>query len=333
MIKVVIIGYGYWGPNLLRNFSKQSNCKVVGIIDARLERLEKVKEVDSSIVCYVSVDELKDELEVDAIVIATNVSSHYNLAKRFLLKGKHVLVEKPLTFSVEESRELIDLANKNNLILMVDHTFLYTSAVRKMKSFVRSNDLGKLKFYDSTRINLGLFQSDINVLWDLAPHDISILLYLTERMPMKVSASGISHTNNGIENIAYMTLKYDDDFIAHISCSWSSPVKIRSTILGGDKKMIVYNDLEPSDKIRVHDTSYNHSNLNDGILVEYRVGDVSLPKLENYEALDLMAKDFIGSIKENKQPVSSAKIGFDVVRILESASKSMKQKGLEVEII
>lgn len=333
MIKIAIIGYGYWGPNLLRNFSNQTDCKVVAVIDSNPERLEKVRKVDRLIKCYTSIDNFEIVNNIDAVVIATNVTTHYDLAKHFLLLGKHVLVEKPLTNSVAKAKELIELAFNKNLILMVDHTFLYTPAVRKIKDLIQNDDIGSIKFYDSTRINLGLFQPDINVLWDLAPHDLSILLYLTEQMPLSVCASGISHTKNAIENIAYMTLEYEDGLIAHLNCSWSSPVKIRSTIIGGSEKMIVYNDLEPSDKIKIYETTYDHRNLDNGILVDYRVGDIYLPKLDSYEALGLMAKDFIKSIFNSSIPTSSSSLGLKVVEILEASDLSLKNENKKINLI
>jgi len=239
-----------------------------------------------------------------------------------------------MTASSVEAEELIEIANAKGLTLMVDHTFLYTGAVQKMKHLIEENQLGDLKYFDSTRINLGLFQPDVNVLWDLAPHDISILNHLVDKNPLSVNATGVSHTNNGIENVAYMTVNYDDDFIAHFNCSWTSPVKVRSTLIGGDKKMLVYNDLEPSEKIRVYDTGFSHSSDDEKnrILVDYRVGDVYIPKLSNQEALLGVAKDFVNSINENKKPLADAKLGLDVVKILEAAQISIKNKGKEVNL-
>ena len=217
---------------------------------------------------------------------------------------------------------------------MVDHTFLYTGAVQKMKDLVTNQTLGKLRYIDSTRINLGLFQPDINVLWDLAPHDISILNYLVEERPISLNATGVSHTGNNIENIAYLTLNYASGFIAHFNCSWSSPVKIRMMLIGGDEKMVVFNDLEPSEKIRIYDTGYAHKTDEERkrVLVDYRIGDVFLPKIPHTEALSGMASDFVQSITQNKKPVSDSQIGIDVVKILEAADKSIKNKGKEVII-
>ena len=333
-IKIGLIGYGYWGPNLLRNFYTAKDCQVLKVCDSRQERLDLVKKNNSNILTTVNIDELCNDINIDAIVISTPVYSHYELAKKSLLNGKHVLIEKPLTASVSQAEELIELANQKKLILMVDHTFLYTGAVKKIKSLIDKQEIGKMQYFDSTRINLGLFQPDVNVLWDLAPHDISILNYLIKEIPYSVNAIGISHTKNGIENIAYMTLNYQEDFIAHFNCSWTSPVKVRQTLIGGDKKMILYNDLEPSEKIRIYDTSYSHKTDEEKnkILVDYRIGDIYLPKLQNDEALLGVANDFISCIIEQKEPISNAESGIKVVKILEAAQKSIKENGKEIKI-
>jgi predicted dehydrogenase len=272
--------------------------------------------------------------EIDAVVIATPVFTHYKLAKQALTEGKHVLIEKPMTSSVAEADELINLAAQKGLTLMADHTFLYTGAVAKMKEIIETEVIGTPLYFDSARINLGLFQPDINVLWDLAPHDISILTYLITEMPESINATGISHTRNKIENIAYLTVNYQSDFIAHFNCSWSSPVKVRQTLIGGDKKMILYNDLEPSEKVRVYDTGYNHKTDEEKtrIMVDYRTGDVYIPKLSGREALAGVAGDFIQSILLKKDPLSNAQLGRSVVRILEASQESIKNNGKEVRI-
>lgn len=334
MINIGIIGYGYWGPNLVRNFLKVENCKVLAIADGSNARRENIKKSYPNINLYEDGNDLIEDVNIDAVVIATPVFTHFKLAKKALELGKHVLIEKPMTSSVSEAEELINLSLHLNLTLMVDHTFLYTSAVQKIKGITDNNNIGKLQYFDSTRINLGLFQSDINVLWDLAPHDISILSYIYPELPHSVNATGISHTSNGIENIAFLTLNYDSNFIAHINCSWTSPVKVRQTLIGGDSKMIVYNDLEPSEKIKIYDTSYSlkSSVNNNSILVDYRIGDVFLPKLSNKEALHDVALDFCNSIINKSIPLSNSKLGLDVVKILESASISIKNKGKEIKL-
>ena len=287
-----------------------------------------------AIQCSTNADDILHNPEIDAVVIATPVFAHYTLAKRALENGKNVLVEKPMTASVQEAEGLIELAEKKGLLLMVDHTFLYTGAVRKIKDLVDNGTIGRVQYIDSTRINLGLFQPDINVLWDLAPHDISILNYLVDQRPVSVNATGVTHTGNEIENIAYLTLNYADGFIAHFNCSWTSPVKIRMMMIGGDKKMVVYNDIEPTEKVKIYDTGYEHKTDEDKkrILVDYRAGDVFVPKLNTTEALADMAKDFITCIIEKKIPVSNNRIGLDVVKILEASNESIKNKGKEVAI-
>jgi predicted dehydrogenase len=236
--------------------------------------------------------------------------------------------------SVKEAETLIELALKKNKILMVDHTFLYTGAVQKIKELINNNAIGKIKYIDSTRINLGLFQPDINVLWDLAPHDISILNYIYPEQPIAVHAVGICHTCNDIENIAYLTLKYQNNMIAHFNCSWTSPVKIRKFLIGGDKKMIVYDDMEPTEKVKLYDTTYDYTNKEDQrkILVDYRTGDIFVPKLSTTEALVGVTKDFINSILEKTEPISNAQLGLNVVKVLEAAQQSIKQQGKEILI-
>jgi predicted dehydrogenase len=334
MVKIGIIGYGYWGPNLVRNFFGAKNCKVVSVADARTERLEHLMKSFPSIKGVKSANDIINDSFIDAVVIATPVYTHYLLAKAALLQNKHVLIEKPMTSSVVEGQELIHIAGERGLLLMVDHTFLYTGAVEKIKQLVDNNDLGTIKYLDSTRINLGLFQPDINVLWDLAPHDISILNYIVNEEPYSVNATGVTHTNNGIENIAYLTINYKSGFIAHFNCSWTSPVKVRMMLIGGDKKMILYNDLEPTEKVKVYDTGYNYKTDEERkkILVDYRSGDIYVPKINISEALLSMANDFISSINDKKVPRSSSKLGLDVVKILEAANQSIKNYGCEVLI-
>jgi predicted dehydrogenase len=334
MIKVGIIGYGYWGPNLLRNFMQLDIGTVGAVADPRQQRLNLVKIAYPTIKTYLNAVDLIANNEIDAVVIATPVFSHFELARRALLSGKHVIIEKPMTSSASEAQELIDIALKKNLVLMVDHTFLYTGAVRKIQELIDTDTLGKLRYFDSTRLNLGLFQPDVNVLWDLAPHDISILSFLVSEKPYSINATGTSHTLNGIENIAYMTVNYASDLIAHFHCSWTSPVKIRQTLIGGDAKMIVYNDLEPSEKVRIYDTGYTHQTEEDKtrIQVDYRTGDISIPKLQASEALRGVAMDFIESIIAGRQPISTALLGLDVIKILEASQESIKNKGKEVKV-
>lgn len=334
MINVAIIGFGYWGPNLVRNFSAIPGVNVKKVFDLREERLQAVAAMYPQTEVSSNIEELWSDSSIDAVVIATPVFSHFPLAKKALEAGKHVLLEKPMTDTVDHALALIDLAAKHNKVLMVDHTFLYTSAVRKMKALIEDGTVGKVKYFDSTRINLGLIQQDVNVLWDLAPHDISILDYLVQDTPISVNATGVSHIHNGVENIAYLTVNYTSNTLAHFSCSWSSPVKIRTMLVGGDEKMIVFNDMEPTEKIKVYDTAHSVSSDEDKrrVLVDYRVGDVYIPKLNNVEALSGMAKDFVSAITDGTTPVASWQSGLNTVKILEAAQKSIKSGGMEVKI-
>lgn len=334
MIKIAIVGYGYWGPNLVRNFSTVGQCIVHTVVDSRDERLALVARNYPHIKLCKQVEDVFNNPEIDAVVIATPIFTHFDLAKRALDNGKHVLVEKPLTSNTEEARELIELSLKMGKLLMVDHTFLYTGAVQKIKSLIDQNVLGKLQYFDSTRINLGLIQPDVNVLWDLAPHDLSILFYLFNEVPISVQAVGISHTNNDVENIAYLTVNYPSNFIAHFNCSWSAPVKLRNILIGGDKKMILFDDIQMSEKVKVYDTGFEVKNDEDKrkLLVNYRTGDVHSPQIENSEALHKMATDFIQSIMTKSTPISNYEMGFNVVRVLSAAQESIKNKGKEIKV-
>jgi len=334
MAGIAIIGYGYWGPNLVRNFSTVAGSKVEWVVDLRAERLEIIKKQYPGIRTTPDFDEALNDPAVTAVVIATPVQHHYRLAKKALEHGKHVLIEKPMTQSSAEADDLIAISKEKGLVLMVDHTFLYTGAVRKIKDLITSGEIGDIQYFDSTRINLGLFQPDINVLWDLAPHDISILFYLIPDRPVSVSATGISHTPNGLENVAYLTVNYNTSHIAHFSCSWSSPVKIRKILIGGTKKMIVFDDVEPSEKVKIYDTGYTVKTDEDKrkLLIDYRAGDIYVPKLEQREALAGMAADFISAIEKGTTPVSDWKVGLEVVKVLEAAQESIKNKGKEVLI-
>lgn len=334
MTNVALIGFGYWGPNLLRNFSNTNGCIVHTLIDSRPERLEVAKKMYPHVNTSSNVDDVFYNEEIDAIIIATPVYTHYDLAKKALENEKHVLVEKPMTSDANQALELINLALSKQKLLMVDHTFLYTSAVQEIKKLIDNNVLGQVQYFDSTRINLGLIQSDVNVLWDLAPHDLSILSYLIDKTPVSVQATGISHTGNGIENIAYLTINYKEEFIAHFNCSWSSPVKIRSILIGGTKKMVVYDDLQTTEKIKLYDSGFDVKSDDEkrNLLISYRTGDIFIPNLPNLEALSLMAKDFIHCIQSGNEPISSAKRGYQVVKILEAAQNSIKNKGVEVSI-
>ncbi len=334
MVRVGLIGYGYWGPNLVRNFASAENCEVKIVADSKVERIAVVAKMYPGIQITADPMDIINNPDIDAVIIATPVFTHFALAEAALKNGKHVLVEKPMTSTTAEAEILLNLAAQKGLTIMVDHTFLYTGAVDKMRELINGGSIGKIKYFDSTRINLGLFQPDVNVLWDLAPHDLSILFHLVSEEPVSINATGISHTGNQIENIAYMTINYESDFIAHFNCSWTSPVKVRSTLIGGDKKMIVYNDLEPSEKIRIYDTGFSHQNDEEKnrIMVDYRTGDVQIPKVSTKEALASVAKDFIQSILNKTEPIASGRLGFEVVKVLEAAQISIKNMGKQVKI-
>ena len=331
-MNVGIVGFGYWGKNLVRNFYQLGDCELKVVCELDTSKHEVFKKQYPGVEITDDFDSVIARQEIDALVIATPVNTHYPLARAALKAGKHVLVEKPLASSFDHAHELVELARSQNRVLMVDHTFIYTSAVRLIKKVVSRGDLGQINYVDSTRVNLGLFQHDVNVLWDLAPHDISICTYLIEKRPVSVQATGVSHLNNNIENIAYLTLKYENNMIAHFSCSWVSPLKIRQMLIGGDKKMILYDDNEPTEKIKIYDTGYEAKTDQDrtNLMIDYRTGDIHVPKVDRTEALSLMAQDFIHSIKSGKEPDSDAQLGLHVVEVLDAAQQSIEQNGKEI---
>ncbi|MDE3179603.1 MAG: Gfo/Idh/MocA family oxidoreductase [Acidobacteriota bacterium] len=333
-IKAAVIGYGYWGPNLVRNLAQVDEVEVGWCADQRADRRALAQKQYPAMRVSENADALFEDPAVNAIVIATPVGTHFDLAKRALESGKHVLVEKPMTSKVAESEELIELARKNDRVLMVDHTFVYTGAVRKMKEIIDVGELGDLYYFDSVRVNLGLIQHDIDVLWDLAPHDLSILAHLIKEQPKYVSAVGSGHTGNGLADVAYMTVCFENDFIAHFHVNWLSPVKIRQTLIGGSRRMLVYDDMEPSEKIRVYDRGVRVT-TREGIyntLIDYRMGDMWAPKIELREALSAECRHFIDCIRFNKVPQSSGESGLAVVKLLEAASKSLAAGGERVQV-
>lgn len=331
-MKVGVIGLGYWGPNLVRNFLAQKEVKKIIACDLREERLRNIKEKFPSVELT---RECKDVLDdIDIVVIATPVDTHYSLAKKALENGKHIWVEKPFTSTSEEAEELIELAERKNLKIFVDHTFIYNGAVRKIKELIHKNELGKVIYFDSERINLGLFQRDVNVVWDLAPHDLSIMNYLLGEHKIKaVAANGIANYN-GKENLAHICVYFDDNCFAHFHVNWVSPVKIRRIIIGGDKKMLVYDDMENFEKIKVYDSGVEFKSAESihEALVQYRIGDMFSPKVNQTEALALGAKEFISAINEDREPLTSGKDGLAVIRLLEAADTSLANMGKIVEI-
>jgi predicted dehydrogenase len=333
-MKVGVIGYGYWGPNLVRNFAGLDQVEVRWCADVRADRRALVKNRFPSIRVTADPKDLFDDHDLDAIAVATPVSTHYELVKRALLSGKHVLVEKPMTRLVAEGQELLELADRRGLVLMVDHTFVYTGAVRKMKDIMDGGELGELYYFDSVRVNLGLFQSDIDVLWDLAPHDLAILTHLIRESPRFVSATGAAHTPSRLADVVYLTVHFANDFIAHVHVNWLSPVKIRQLLIGGSRQMLVYNDNEPSEKVRVYDRGVRvttEEGMRD-VLVDYRMGDAWTPKLDSREALTVECEHFVECVRFDKVPVTSATAGLGVVRLLEAADRSMKADGARIAL-
>ena len=333
-IKIGIVGYGYWGPNLVRNFNATDGCEVTAVCDLEEERLDQAKKDSPASAMFTDFDVFLRH-GLDAIAISTPVTSHFPLALQALETGKHVLIEKPMAESSVQAERLIEAAASRNLTLMVDHTFIYTGAVRKIHQLYQAGELGKLQYFDSTRINLGLYQHDVDVIWDLAVHDLSILDFVVGEAPTSVSAVGASHVPGMPQDMAYLTVFYESSALAHVSVNWLSPVKVRRTIIGGSEKMIVWDDLEPSEKIKVYDTGItvsDHPEEFHHLKVGYRVGDMWAPKVPMVEALAVEARHFVDCINNNQTPITSGEIGLRVVRILEAASLSMKNRGAPVDV-
>jgi len=328
-MKVAVIGAGYWGPNLIRNFLMLDEVESVVACDLDDERLAKMRKLFHAIETSKDYRAIIDRSDVDIVVIATPVSTHHEIAKKALLAGKHCFIEKPMTASVAEAEELIEIAESKNLTLFVDHTFIYTGAVRKMKEIITSGRLGEIYYFDSVRINLGLFQHDVNVIWDLAPHDLSIMDYLLEQKALSVSAIGTCHVGNGLEDIAYLTLEFENNLIAHFHVNWLAPMKIRKTLIGGTKSMIVYDDTEASEKVKIYDKGIDVT-TREGVydtLVQYRTGDMLSPKLNQEEALAVGTRHFVDCILGGTKPLTDGQAGLNVVRILEASAVSIKNRG------
>lgn len=335
MIKVGVIGYGYWGPNLVRNFMEAPGSTVVAVCDLRSERLQSLKVRYPTIKTLTKCSELLADSSIDAIVIATPVTSHFELGMAALRAGKHVLIEKPLAANSEQALELIDEAARRQRVLMVDHTFVYTGAVRKIRELITANALGDIYYYDAVRVNLGLFQHDVNVIWDLAIHDLSIMDYVLPTKATAVSATGISHIPGQPENVAYITLFFENPQIGHVHVNWLTPVKVRHTLIGGSEKMILYDDLEPSEKVKIYDKGITVSQSPEAVyemLVSYRSGDMWAPRLDSTEALQAEAQHFIDCIETGKQPVTDGQAGLRLVKIVEAAEQSLRGRGQLVEI-
>lgn len=335
MIGIGIIGYGYWGPNLARCFSEAENCRLVMIADAQPDSRARAARRYPAVNVVEQWQELIADPRVDAVVIATPVRSHFRLALAALAAGKHVLVEKPMTESSDHARALIDEAARRKLTLMVDHTFVYTGAVQKLGELVGSGAVGDVYYYDSRRINLGLFQSDVNVIWDLAVHDLAILQYILGEQPLTVSATGACHVEGAPENTAHVTLYYGSGAIAHLSTSWLAPVKVRQVLLGGSRKMVIYDDMETSEKIKVYDRGIHVAADPEEIRkmkVSYRIGDMWAPQISAKEALLSAAEHFLGCISAGGTPDTDGLVGLSVVEALEAATRSMRSRGQPVEL-
>jgi predicted dehydrogenase len=323
-----VIGYGYWGPNVVRNLVSLEDSQVLTIADMSSAARKRAQKTYPGINVTSDPSDVFLSSEIDAIAVVTPVWTHYELAKAALENGKHVFVEKPFTSNTSQAEALINLAQKKNLKIMVDHTFLFTGAVRKIRQLIDEGTLGKLYYYDSTRVNLGLFQHDINVLWDLAPHDLSIMDYLIKASPEAIVATGQKHLN-GCEDVAYMTLYFPEKVIAHINVNWLSPVKVRTTLIGGEKRMLVWNDLEADEKVKVYDKGVDVTNR-EGVyelLMNYRSGDMWAPQLEQVEALRQELSYFVDCISSGQEPSNNGCAGLRVVKMLEAASESLSKRG------
>ena len=334
-VNIGIIGCGYWGPNLVRNFTKISDSKVIFVSDLDQSRLNYIKKLFPNLEVVRDYKKILENKNIDAIAIATPISTHFQIARDALSCKKHVLVEKPITKSLSEARQLIEIAKKNNRVLMVGHTFQYNQAVRKLRDIIKKGELGKVLYAYTTRVNLGLFQDDINVIWDLCPHDISILNYLFDSIPKSVKANAYSHYKKGIEDTGFVLLHYPGNIISHLHVSWLDPLKVRRAVLVGDKKMAVYDDLNAVEPIKI---------FNKGIIKQayydtfgefklmYNRGDIYSPKVENVEPLETECKHFLGCIKDNLVPLSDGKSGLEVVKVLEPAQKSLENNGKTIRV-
>jgi predicted dehydrogenase len=335
IVGIGVVGYGYWGPNLVRNFSNSESSSVVSVSDLDPAKLAVSKRIHPAIATTSDFRDLLRDPKIDAVAIATPVHTHYELALAALRAGKHVFVEKPLAPTSDQVRRLIEEAERRNLVLMVDHTFLYTPAVQKIRQLVHDGSLGEIYYYDSIRSSLGLFQNDVNVIWDLAVHDMSIIQYILNEKPVAVSATGSCHVTGAPENMAHITLFFQSSCVAHVSVNWLSPIKVRQTFIGGSRKMIVYDDVEPTEKIKIYDkgiTLDSSSEKAHQLRIGYRAGDMWAPHLAAKEALQTEVEHFIDCLRNGTAPISSGLSGLRVVEILEAASRSIKEQGRPVKL-
>lgn len=335
MIRIGVLGYGYWGPNLVRNFAEAPGCEVSVVCDLRDDRLAQVRKRYPAVRTTTGMSDVFADPNIDAVVISTPVSTHYELASKALAAGKHVWVEKPMTATAAEAHRLVEEAARARRILHVDHTFVYTGAVRKMKALIEGGEVGEVYYYDSTRVNLGLFQHDVNVIWDLAVHDLSIMDYLLPSYPTAVSATGITHVAGGLENIAYLTFFFDGSLIGHVNVNWLAPVKIRRTLIGGSRKMMVYDDLEPSEKIKVYDKGITVTDDPAAVYqlkIGYRAGDMWAPQVEIGEALQVEVRHFLDAVQRDAPTITDGAAGLRMVQALEAATLSMRDHGRAVDL-
>ncbi len=335
-VNIAIVGYGYWGPNIVRNFYEVDGVRLVACCDVRKERLVLIKEKYPMVKTTSNLNDLLSDPTIDAIIIATPTTTHFSLAKKVLESGKHVWIEKPMTQTLEQAKTLLEIAKQNKRIIHVDHIFIYTEAVAIIKKMLDRGELGDLYYFDSVRINLGLFQHDVNVVWDLAPHDISIMLYLLNEYPVGVSVFANSHVVKGLEDTAYLSFQFESGKSAHIHVSWLSPVKIRRSIIAGSKKMVLYDDLEGSDKVKVYDKGLSFSkktkHISTDLGYQYRTGNIFTPAITNTEPLRTECKEFVEAISAHGSTRTTGEEGLRVVKILEAASLSMKNNGALTQI-
>jgi predicted dehydrogenase len=333
-LRVGVIGAGYWGPNLIRNFAALEGCALGAVCDADPARLAPIGRGHPGVRLEREPRALLEDPALDALAICTPVHTHHPLARAALAAGKHVLVEKPMAHSLAAARELVELAAAEQRVLMVDHTFVYSGPIRKMRALIESGEIGELLYFDSVRINLGLFQKDVNVLWDLAPHDLSIMDHLLQREPRWVSAIGTTHFGE-LENLAYVTVRFDGSLIAHFHVNWLAPVKIRRTVIGGSKKMIVYDDLDPSDRVKIYDkgVSINADRAErDRMLIDYRTGDMHAPRIDKTEPLAEVCAHFVECARHGRRPATDGEAGLRIVRLLEAAQQSIARDGARVAL-
>jgi predicted dehydrogenase len=332
-IHIRVIGFGYWGPNIVRNFNRVEGARVLTICDMNQAALKRAQKAYPHIAVTNDYMDIISSPDIDAVAVITPVSTHFKLTKKALQNGKHVFVEKPFTATVAQAEELIELAEKKNLKIMVDHTFIFTGAVKKIKQLIDDGVLGDLYYYDSVRVNLGLFQSDVNVVWDLAPHDFAIMDFIIKERPAAISSCGKAHVN-GLEDTAYITVHFDNNMIAHFNINWLSPVKVRTTLIGGEKKMLVWNDTEADEKIKIYDKGIEVKNVEGmyNLLVSYRSGDMHAPRVEQTEALKIETEYFVHCITNNETPINDGHAGLRVVKMLNACSESLKDNGKMVTL-